>query len=201
MIPLIVIKSHLLHISDDYFLIYSNNRADQFSFMEPFTKIISINEIKVFDSEGIAFKESEDNSIKLGLIQFHEKGGHKKYGELEDSPRFLISNDLDLYDNLGKDTNSGESGNALEVILLGNTHYISSLMTCRNLTKLADYNLFTQKSGKTLLKEIEKILEKNGIYSTNSKKNLKHISFPTIEGDKYIILKRYGRKKGNELKK
>ena len=201
MIPLIVIKSHLLYISDDYFLIYSNNRARDFSFMDPYTKIISINEIKVFDSEGIAFTESEDNSIKVGLLQFHEKGGHKKYGKLEDSPRFLISNDLDLYDNLGKDATSGESGNALEVILLGNTDYISSLMLCKNLKKLADYNLFTQKSGKTLLKEIEKILEKNGINATNSKKNLKHISFPTIEGDKYIILKRYGRKEGNELKK
>ena len=197
MIPLIVIKSHLLYISDDYFFIYSNIYANDFSFLDPYTKILSINESKIFKSEGNSYKESEDNSIKVGLIQFHEKGGHKKYGKLEDSPRFLISNDLDLYDNLGKDAISGESGNALEVILLGNTDYISSLMLCKNLKKLADYNLFTQKSGKKLLQEIEKILEKNGIYSTNSKKNLKHISFPTIEGDKYIILKRYGRKKIN----
>ena len=194
MIPLIVIKSHLLHISDDYFLIYSNNRADQFSFMEPFTKIISINEIKVFDSEGIAFKEREDNSIKVGLIQFHEKGGHKKYGKLEDSPRFLISNDLDLYDNSTKDANIGESGNALEVVLLGDSNYIASLMLCQNLKALSNYNLFTQKSGKKLLKEIKKILRRNRINVDNSKKTLKNISSQTMEGDIYIKLKRYGRK-------
>ena len=80
----------MLFIENDYFLIYSNNSARDFSFMDPYTKIISINEIKVFDSEGIAFTENEDNSIKVGLLQFHEKGGHKKYGKLEDSQDFLF---------------------------------------------------------------------------------------------------------------
>jgi len=141
MIPLIAIKSHLLYLREDYFFIYSNFNSQEYAFIDPYTRVESINEIKIFLSEDIGEKKDEDNFIKIGLLQFHEKGGHIKYGKKEKSPRFLISDSLDLYDNYTDHTKAGESGYALEIALLGSSNYISSLISCQNLKKLADYKL------------------------------------------------------------
>ena len=99
MIPLIIIKSHLLTKYDDYFFRYSNISSNESVFFDSNSQLISINEIKVFNREDIAFIENEDNSIKICIIQFLEKGGHKKYGKKVESPRYLIKTDLELYDN------------------------------------------------------------------------------------------------------
>ena len=194
MIPLIVIKSHLLKISEDYFFIYSNNKVDEYAYTESLSRIISINEIKIFGTENILYKKSEDNSIKIGLIHFHEKGGHQKYGKTELSPRLLTSNDLKVYDNKFKDTDSGESGLALEVILFGEKNIISKLMACENLKILSNYKLFAEEIGSNVLfEEIQKILKDNKInliYS-NDKKTI-NTNSEDFDGRKIRYLKTYG---------
>ena len=189
MIPLIAIKSHLLNNSEDYFFTYYNNKSIEYAYIDPFTRIESINEIKVFDREDIAYKEDEDFSIKVGLLQFHEKGGHIKYGKKEKSPRFLISNEFDLFDNYSIESDVGESGNALEVILLGNSNYIATLMSCDSLKKLNNYKLFTDENGTNLLKEIKHILKINNATINIKDKKMININSRTIEGDKYSKLK------------
>jgi len=189
MIPLIVLKSHLLYNSEDYFFIYYNIGAIEFAYIDPFTRIESINEIKVFQKENIAYRENENFSIKVGLLQFHEKGGHKKYGKKEKSPRFLISNQFDLYDNYSIDSDSGESGNVLEIILLGNSNYIATLMSCEHLKNLDNYKIFTDENGTNLLREIEHILEKNKATIKIGDKKMINIHSISIEGDKYRQLK------------
>ena len=189
MFPLIVIKSHLLYIPEDYFFIYSNNRGNEYAYIDSISKIESINEIKVFDAENIAFQENEDNSIKVCLIHFHEKGGHKKYGKREKSPRYVISNDFDLYDNYFKESDAGESGNALEVILLGSSNYIATLISCKNLKNLKNYELFTDETGKNLLIVINNIFKRNKIIIDNTDKKTINGSYTSMEGDKYSQLK------------
>ena len=194
MIPLIVIKSHLLKLSEDYFFIYSNNKVDELAYTENLSRIISINEIKIFGSENILYKKSEDNSIKIGLIHFHEKGGHQKYGKTELSPRLLTTNDLTIYENKYKDTDSGESGFALEVILFGEKNIITKLMACENLKKLSNYKLFAEEIGSNaLFEEIQKILIDNKInlvYSTE-KKSI-NTNSQDFDGRKIRYLKTYG---------
>ena len=189
MIPLIVLKSHLLYNSEDYFFIYYNIGAIEYAYIDPFTRIESINEIKVFKKENIAYRENKNFSIKVGLLQFHEKGGHKKYGKKEKSPRFLISNQFDLYDNYSINSDSGESGNVLEVILLGNSNYIATLMSCEHLKNLDNYKLFTDENGTNLLREIQHILEKNKATIKIGDKKMINIHSISIEGDKYRQLK------------
>jgi hypothetical protein len=197
MIPLIVIKSHLLYILEDYFFSYSNGLSSEFAFTDPYTNIVSINEDILFNCKDDSSEEDEDNSIKIGLLNFHEKGGHKKFGQNEKSPRSLISDELDVYDNYNIESNGGESGNALEINLLGN-NYINKLMGCDGLKNLADYELFIGEDGKKLLSEIENILKKNnenyGIETIDKKSINNTISnYNTgIDALKYRELKTYG---------
>ena len=192
MIPLTAIKNHLLYKSEDYFFIYSNNRTGEFSFIDPYSKIVSFNEIKAFDSENIANVENKDNEIKVGLLKFHEKGGHKKYTENEISPRYLISNDLNLIDNYNKQTDKGESGFALEKFLFGDDIYISELIACRNLESLAKFELFTEENEIKLLQEIKKIFRRNKkkLLQTLGKKSINNSDID-IDGRKYSYLKTY----------
>jgi hypothetical protein len=192
MIPLVIIKSHLLTKFDDYFFRYSNSSSDEYAFFESNSQLISINEAKVFQDEDIAFIENEDNSIKICIIQFHEKGGHKKFGKKVDSPRYLITADLELYENFyEKNGLAGESGYALEVILLGNMNYFNTLLKCRNLNALSNYKLFTQEDDSELLDEIKKIFELNNkrIYNLGNNKMINGSS-ASFEGSKHIELKR-----------
>ena len=189
MIPLIVIKSHLLYNTEDYFFTYYNNKSIEYAYIDPFTRIESINEIKVFDREDIAYKENEDFSIKVGLLQLHEKCDHIKYGKKEKSPRFLISNEFDLIDNYSIEYDSEEAGNALEVILLGNSNYITTLMSCDSLKNLNNYKLFTDENGTNLLREIKHILKNNKSTINIRDKKMINSNLRTIEGDKYSKLK------------
>ena len=192
-IPLVIIKSHLLAKFDDYFFSYSNSPSDEYAFFESNSQLISINEARVFQSEDIAFIEDEDNSIKICIIQLHEKGGHKKLGKKVGSPRYLITSDLELYDNFHEKNGlgGGESGFALEVILLGNVNYFNTLLKCINLNALSNYKLFTQEDGSELLDEIKKIFELNNkrIYSLGSSKMISGSS-ASFEGTKHVYLKR-----------
>ena len=171
MIPLIIIKSQLLYNSEDYFFTYSNNRAKEYAFVDPYTRILSINEIKVFNAPDIAYEEEEDNSIKVGLIHFHENGGHNKFRKEEKSQRFLIS--------------------ALEEILLGKSNYIDTLMSCQDLRVLNNFQLFTDEDGTKLQKEIDDILEKNNAVGDIYDKKMININYNTMEGDKYSKLKSF----------
>ena len=202
MIPLIIIKSHLLTKYDDYFFRYSNISSNESVFFDSNSQLISINEIKVFNREDIAFIENEDNSIKICIIQFLEKGGHKKYGKKVESLRYLIKTDLELYNNFYKKNGlGGESGNALEVILLGNKNYFSTLLKCRNLKALSNSKLFTQEDGSELLVEIKKIFEINRkkIDYLGSNKMINGYS-ASFEGSKHIELKRVERDFVNNIK-
>ena len=176
MLPLIVIKSHLLNIPEDYFFIYSSIRENEYAYIDPISKIESINEIKVFEAEDISFQENEDNSIKVCLIHFHEKGGHKKYSKREKSPRY-------------EDNDSGESGNVLEDILLGNSNYIETLISCKNLKNLSNYELFTDESGENLFIEINDIFERNKAKIDIKDKKMINGKYTSMEGNKYIELK------------
>ena len=108
MIPLIVIKNHLLHKSENYFFTYSNIRTDKLAFIDPYSRVESINEIKAFESENISNLENKDNEIKVCLLKILEKIGHKEYIKDEKSLRY--------YD---KETDSGESGYPLETFIFG----------------------------------------------------------------------------------
>ena len=192
MIPLIVIKSHLLYKSEDYFFTYSNIRTDKLAFIDPYSRVESINEIKAFESENISNLENKDNEIKVCLLQIHEKGGHKKYTEDEKSPRYFISNELNLIDNYDKETDSGESGYALETFLFGDKIYISALIECKNLDNLAEYRLFTEEKENKLLQEIMKIFKRNKKrFFKNSGKKLINSSEIHIDARKYSYLKTY----------
>ena len=188
MIPLVVIKSHLLNIYDKYFFTFSSSIATEFAFTDSYTGIVSINEKKVFGSENIAYKKNKDNSIKVCLLNIHEKGGHKKFGKLELSPRYLVSEELNLLDNYLERTKAGESGVALELILFGEINIIATLiMCCKNLQKLSDYNLFAEEFGKyNLIKEIKKIFRNNEIKLENMK-NIKAMNSSSIDFDARII--------------
>ena len=209
MIPLVVLKNHLLNISEDYFFIYSKIRADEYAFTDAYTYIVLYNEILIFECEDIAYQESEDNSIKLGLTNVHEKGGHIKYKRKDQSPRYLISNELDLYDNYSEEANGGESGNALEFMLLGDKYYFSKLLKSKNLKKLGNYKLFVEEDSSNLLREINIILKKNKLKIVNiSEKKIINSNSKDIDGSKYADLKNREnnfvksiKKKLNELNK
>jgi hypothetical protein len=118
------------------------------------------------------------------IIQFQEKGGHKKYGNKVESPRYLIKENLELYDNFfDKNELGGDSGYALEVILLGNKYYFKTLLKCRNLKALSNTKLFTQEDSSELLIEIKKIFKLN----RKKKDNGYSVGF---EGSKHVDLKR-----------
>ena len=194
MIPLIVIKSHLLNKSEDYFFIYSNNKVNKLAYTENLSSIISINEIKVFGEENEFYKKSEDNSIKIGLILLHEKGTHQKYCKTELSTRLLTTNYLKIYENKVKDTDSGESGFSLETILFGENNIINKLMACQNLKVLSYYKLFAEEIGSNdLFGEINKILKDNKInlvYTTE--KRILNTNSEDFDGRKIRYLKTYG---------
>ena len=71
MIPLIVIKSHLLYMPEDYFFIYSNGLSSEFAFTDSYTNIVSIIEIKLFHFKNYSLNENKDNSIKISLHNYH----------------------------------------------------------------------------------------------------------------------------------
>ena len=190
MIPLIVIKSHLLNVYDKYFFTFSSNSATELAFTDNYTGIVLINEKKLFGSENIAYKKDKDNSIKVCLLNIHEKGGHKKFGKIELSPRYLVSKKLNLLDNYLERTKAGESGVALELILFGKRNVIVTLMHCKNLQKLSNYNLFAEEFGKhNLMKEIKKIFQNNKLNLENIQ-NIKSMNSSSIyfdaELNKYV---------------
>ena len=82
MIPLIDIKNHLLNKRDNYFFIYANVKTDEVAYIDPYTKLESINEIFLLGNDF-----NEDNSIKVFLLQIHEEGGHLKYTGKDTSPK------------------------------------------------------------------------------------------------------------------
>ena len=208
MIPLVVIKSHLLNKFDNYFFKYSNGNTDEYAFYDPISHLISINETKVFISEkyshieDTAYIQNDDNSIKVGIIQLHEKGRPKKYGKKENLPRYLTQSDLDLYDNYFEKKGGGESGFALDALLLGNNNYFSTLLQCRGLNNLSNYKLFIQEDDSDLLNEINKIFLKNNInidnLETNKMINSRQRGF---EGSKYVKLKTLEEDFINNIKK
>lgn len=61
---------------------------------------------------------------------------------INNSLRFLIKNNLNLYDNVFPRNSYGESNLDLEVILLGNKDILENLITCEKLDELYDYRLF-----------------------------------------------------------
>ena len=175
-IPLKLIKYHLLKNNTFYFFRYWNCNDNQMGCIDSFTHIESINEALAFgqndiENKELAYEKNLDNSIKFCLLQFHEKGGHEKYeggGKMISSPRYLINYDLTLYDNLDSRNSQGESGNAVEYFLYGKISYYDNILRCRNLQKLSNINLFIQQDNKSLIETIEKIFQKNRIeYSEN----------------------------------
>ena len=181
MLPLDNIKYHLLSNNTKYFLRFWNEDIDELSFIDSYTNLESINERLVFGEEAwrnksFAYKHNFDNSIKFCLTQLHEKGRYQKFNgnkSMEDSPRFLIKNNLNLYDNYDEDKGKGESGHAIDYYLYGN-NYIFELLKCKNLDEFSNINLFIGTNTLKLKKIINTILNNNKI-SIKNKFRIKNI--------------------------
>ena len=175
-IPLKMIKYHLLKNNTNYFFRYWNCNDNQMGCIDSYTHIESINEVLAFGQKNIinkelAYEENIDNSIKFCLLLFHEKEGHEKYeggGKMLSSPRYLFNYDLTLYDNLDSQNNQGESGNAIEYFLYGKISFYDNLLRCRNLQKLSNINLFIEQDNKSLIETIENIFQENRIEYGNT---------------------------------
>ena len=175
-IPTLMIKYYLLSNYTNYFFrFWDSSKSSPIASTDGFTQIESINENKAFgklfwNNKNIPYIESPDNSIKFCFLQLHEKGGHQSFKgneKMENSPRYLFTNDLILYDNLDllNKKGRGESGNAIEFYLFDEKNYfLECLLECENLEKLSDINLFTQKNNKLLVSTIENIISENKLY-------------------------------------
>ena len=107
-IPNLMIKYYLLSNYTNYFFrFWDSGKFCQIASKDGFTQIESINEKKAFGqrlwkNKNLPYIESLDNSIKFCFLQLHEKLGHQSFKEskkLENSPRYLFTNDLILHDN------------------------------------------------------------------------------------------------------
>ena len=183
MIPLDIIKYHLLKNHNECFFRYWNKNStkaastDSYSLLESFNERICFGENK-WKGKNIASKKNLDNSIKFCLLQFHEKG-HEKYNgdeKMENSPRFIISHDLNLYDNFDPNSASGESGNAVEYFLFGNNEFLELLLKCKNLQALSNIKLFIQKTNKPLIKTVKDILKDNKVIRKKKIKLYNHLT-------------------------
>ena len=108
------------------------------------------------------------------------------------SLRYFFTNDLSLYDNLGLSKKvRGESANAIEFYLFDEKNYFfECLLECKNLEKLSDINLFTQKSNKLLVSTIENIISENKLSEGFKKKYQKKINLNEEEMiDPYTLSK------------
>ena len=175
-IPILMIKYYLLSNYTNYFFrFWDSSNSSAIASTDGFTQIESINEMKAFGKlfstdKNIPYRESPDNSIKFCLLQLHEKGGHESFKgneKMENSPRYLFTNDLILYDNIDllSQKGRGESGNAIEFYLFGEKNYfLECILESRNLEKLSDINLFTHESNEKLVSTIENIISENKLH-------------------------------------
>jgi len=172
----LMVKYYLLSNYTNYFFrFWNSSKYSQIASTDGFTQIESINEKKAFGqrlwkNKKLPYIESLDNSIKFCFLQFHEKGGHQSFKgnkKMENSPRYLFTNDLFLHDNLDlfNKKGRGESGIAIEFYLFDeNIYFLECLLECKNLEKLSDISLFTQESNTLLVSTIENIISENNLY-------------------------------------
>jgi len=123
-----MIKYYILSNYTNYFFrFWDSSKFSQITSTDGFTQIESINEKKAFGqilwkNKKLPYIESLDNSIKFCFLQFHEKGGHQSFKgnkKMENSPRYLFTNDLFLHDNLAilNKKGGGESCNEIDFYL------------------------------------------------------------------------------------
>ena len=175
-IPILMIKYYLLSNYTNYFFrFWDSSNSSAIASTDGFTQIESINEMKAFGTlfsidKNIPYRETPDNSIKFCLLQLHEKGGLESFKgneKMENSQRYLCTNDLILYENVDllSKQGRGESGNAIEFYLFDEKYYfLECLLESENLEKLSDINLFTHESNEKLVSTIENIISENKLH-------------------------------------
>ena len=177
-IPTLIIKYYLLrNYTNCFFRFWDSSKFSQIASTIDFTQIESINEMKAFGQllwidKKIPYIENLDNSIKFCFLKLHEKGGHESFKgneKMGNSPRYLFTNDLILYDNVDLLNKKGrrELGNSIEFYLFDEKNYfLECLLECKNLEKLSDFNLFTQENNIQLVSTIENIISENKLHIT-----------------------------------
>lgn len=191
MIPLIEIKYHLLQkfFYTYFFTFDSNNKIMAFNNVN--TQILSFNEsadIGYSKPKGIskyAIKNSNNNTIKLSFLKFHEQAHIKFRGNYDDKldPRYLLNDDLQLIDNkiINRNDNnndndelsvSGESGNALEYFIFNDFLTLDKLMKSKkDLSILNNINLLIQDNFDELRRYSQQLTKNVRLINTYDKQN------------------------------
>ena len=156
MIPLIEIKYHLLQkFFYPYFFTYdSNNKILALNNIN--TQILSFNESKDIGysrPQKLSKLSSQNNTIKLAFLKFHEHAHIKFYGNYDNKmePRYLLDNNFKLIDNKKRKNSDvnvsdvGESGNALEYFIFEDYTILEKLiLSTKNLSCLNNITLLTK---------------------------------------------------------
>ena len=172
MIPLIEIKYHILKkFFYPYFFTYNSNN-NILALNNVHTQIISYNEsndIGYINPKYLAKIYSENNTIKLSFLKFHEQAHVKFFTNYDDKlePRYLLNDNFEIIDNIDKSEsnnpddsllNSGESGNALEYFIFNDFNAFNKLMrTNKKLKELNNINLLVENNFKQLRKIVEEV--------------------------------------------
>ena len=195
-ISLIEIKLHLLkEYFYPYFFVYNGN-TELIAWNDAQTQIKNynitntiFNRVELYEKKPI-----KNNVVKLALTKFHENCHTKFKGNynLLFSPRYLINRNLDYIDNKkidvvcegeNEDLNDyiGESGDALEQYLIGDSTTLSKIIysTGKDLSELLRLELFIKEDFSELNEIIKNLklneddnIDKNGRQIQQSKKGI-----------------------------
>ena len=175
MIPLFLIKEHILFNEQNYFFRYFLNDG-KYAYTDSYTGIYSFNEFELFQTlKPISTDENDDKTVKINFVYFHE-GGHKKFNgnnKMELSPKYFINNDLEVVGNKDMNTDEfiGESGEVVDYYIFNNNkEKINRILKLkRGLKELKNVNLYTSESLNELNDKINRII--------NSAKYSKGVTF------------------------
>ena len=163
MIPLFLIKEHILNNEQNYFFRYFLKDGN-YAYTDSYTEIHSFNEFELFKSENpISTNENNDKEIKINFVYFHEDGNRKfnRNNKMELS-QYFFNNNLEIVDNLNINTSvkGGKSSNAIDYYIFNdNKEKIHRILKLNSgLKDLKDINLYISESLNELNNKIDRIL-------------------------------------------
>ena len=175
MIPLFLIKEHILFNEQNYFFRYFLQDG-KYAYTDSYTGIYSFNEFELFQTlKPISTDENDDKAVKINFVYFHERG-HKKFNgnnKMESSPKYFINNDLEVVGNKDMKTDEfiGESEEVVDYYICNNNkEKINIILKLkRGLKELKNVDLYISESLNELNDKINKII--------NSAKYSKGVTF------------------------
>ena len=175
MIPLFLIKEHILFNEQNYFFRYFLQDG-KYAYTDSYTGIYSFNEFELFQTlKPISTDENDDKAVKINFVYFHERG-HKKFNgnnKMESSPKYFINNDLEVVGNKDMKTDEfiGESEEVVDYYICNNNkEKINIILKLkRGLKELKNVDLYISESLNELNDKINKII--------NSAKYFKGVTF------------------------